>query len=163
MQQNNPQSTELKWLIRNWLRLSKKHSPPPTPGPFPPPPPLSLPGLLNTQPRSRLMYEQQGRKDNVEATAQLDSVQTAPLQPAPPADLDLIFRHHSTVFRAAYRVTGNASDAEDVLQTVFMRLLRRPPGRRSRWQHGRLSAASSRKRGAGPDPLPAGRAACPPR
>ena len=76
------------------------------------------------------MYEQQGRKENVEATAQLDSVQTAPLQPAPPADLDLdlIFReHHSTVFRAAYRVTGNASDAEDVLQTVFMRLLRRPP------------------------------------
>src|ERR1019366_1471223 len=109
------------------------------------------------------MYEQQGRKDNVEATAQLDSVQTAPLQPAPPADLDLIFRHHSTVFRAAYRVTGNASDAEDVLQTVFMRLLRRPPGRRSRRQHGRLSAARSRKRGAGPDPLPAGRAACPPR
>jgi RNA polymerase sigma-70 factor (ECF subfamily) len=42
--------------------------------------------------------------------------------------LDLIFReHHSTVFRAAYRVTGNASDAEDVLQTVFMRLLRRQP------------------------------------
>jgi RNA polymerase sigma-70 factor (ECF subfamily) len=29
------------------------------------------------------------------------------------------------VFRAAYRVTGNASDAEDVLQTVFVRLLRR--------------------------------------
>jgi RNA polymerase sigma-70 factor (ECF subfamily) len=76
------------------------------------------------------MYEEQGRKDNVEATAQLESVQTAPPQPAPPADLDLdlIFReHHSTVFRAAYRVTGNASDAEDVLQTVFMRLLRRQP------------------------------------
>jgi RNA polymerase sigma-70 factor (ECF subfamily) len=31
------------------------------------------------------------------------------------------------VFRAAYRVTGNSSDAEDVLQTVFMRLLRRSP------------------------------------
>ena len=29
------------------------------------------------------------------------------------------------MFRAAYRVTGNAGDAEDVLQTVFMRLLRR--------------------------------------
>jgi RNA polymerase sigma-70 factor (ECF subfamily) len=43
-------------------------------------------------------------------------------------DVDLTFReHHSTVFRAAYRVTGNASDAEDVLQTVFMRLLRRQP------------------------------------
>ena len=70
------------------------------------------------------MYEEQGRKENVEATAQLESVQAAP----PLLDLDLVFReHHSTVFRAAYRVTGNAGDAEDVLQTVFMRLLRRPP------------------------------------
>ena len=76
------------------------------------------------------MYEEQGRKENVEATAQLETFQTTPLQPAPPADLDLdlIFReHHASVFRAAYRVTGNASDAEDVLQTVFMRLLRRHP------------------------------------
>jgi len=78
------------------------------------------------------MYEEQGRKDNVEATAQLESqldlpVQTGPFLSDPPPDLDLIFReHHSSVFRAAYRVTGNASDAEDVLQTVFMRLLRRP-------------------------------------
>jgi RNA polymerase sigma-70 factor, ECF subfamily len=30
--------------------------------------------------------------------------------------------HHATVFRTAYRVTGNAADAEDVLQTVFLRL-----------------------------------------
>jgi RNA polymerase sigma-70 factor (ECF subfamily) len=29
------------------------------------------------------------------------------------------------VYRAAYRITGNAMDAEDVLQTVFTRLLRR--------------------------------------
>jgi RNA polymerase sigma-70 factor (ECF subfamily) len=29
------------------------------------------------------------------------------------------------VFRAAYRVTGNAGDAEDVLQTVFLRLVKR--------------------------------------
>jgi RNA polymerase sigma-70 factor (ECF subfamily) len=44
-----------------------------------------------------------------------------------PADLETLFRvHHATVLRAAYRITGNASDAEDVLQTVFMRLLRRP-------------------------------------
>ena len=34
--------------------------------------------------------------------------------------------HHAMVFRTAYRVTGNAGDAEDVLQTVFLRLLRRP-------------------------------------
>ena len=33
--------------------------------------------------------------------------------------------HYSLVFRAAYRITGNAGDAEDVLQTVFLRLLRR--------------------------------------
>jgi RNA polymerase sigma-70 factor (ECF subfamily) len=31
------------------------------------------------------------------------------------------------VFRTAYRVTGNAADAEDVLQAVFLRLLRRDP------------------------------------
>ena len=31
------------------------------------------------------------------------------------------------VFRTAYRITGNAADAEDVLQTVFLRLLRREP------------------------------------
>ena len=30
--------------------------------------------------------------------------------------------HHTMVFRAAYRITGNAADAEDVLQTVFLRL-----------------------------------------
>jgi RNA polymerase sigma-70 factor, ECF subfamily len=29
------------------------------------------------------------------------------------------------VFRTAYRITGNAGDAEDALQTVFLRLLRR--------------------------------------
>jgi RNA polymerase sigma-70 factor, ECF subfamily len=37
----------------------------------------------------------------------------------------LFTQHHERVFRAAYRITGNATDAEDVLQTVFMRLLRR--------------------------------------
>ena len=28
------------------------------------------------------------------------------------------------MFRTAYRITGNAADAEDVLQTIFLRLLR---------------------------------------
>ena len=28
-------------------------------------------------------------------------------------------------FRAAYRITGNLTDAEDVLQTVFLRLIGR--------------------------------------
>jgi RNA polymerase sigma-70 factor, ECF subfamily len=44
----------------------------------------------------------------------------------PAEELESIFReHHAMVFRAAYRVTGNASDAEDVLQTVFLRLCKR--------------------------------------
>ncbi len=43
----------------------------------------------------------------------------------PAMELERGFReHHGRVFRAAYRVTGNASDAEDVLQTVFLRLAR---------------------------------------
>jgi RNA polymerase sigma-70 factor (ECF subfamily) len=42
--------------------------------------------------------------------------------------LEQIFvAHHDRVFRAAYRITGNASDAEDVAQTVFLRLLRNRP------------------------------------
>jgi RNA polymerase sigma-70 factor (ECF subfamily) len=41
-------------------------------------------------------------------------------------ELDAVFEaHHGLVFRTAYRITGNAADAEDVLQTVFLRLLRR--------------------------------------
>ncbi len=40
--------------------------------------------------------------------------------------LEPIYREHSAaVFKTAYRVTGNAADAEDVLQTVFFRLARR--------------------------------------
>jgi RNA polymerase sigma-70 factor (ECF subfamily) len=34
-------------------------------------------------------------------------------------------RHYETVFRAALRVTGSPADAEDVLQTVFLRVLAR--------------------------------------
>ena len=44
----------------------------------------------------------------------------------PPIELETLFReHHDAVFRTAWRITGNASDAEDVLQVVFLRLLRR--------------------------------------
>lgn len=39
--------------------------------------------------------------------------------------LEALFQqHHDRVFRTAYRVTGSAADAEDVLQTVFLRLAR---------------------------------------
>ena len=36
---------------------------------------------------------------------------------------ELYERHYQAVFRAALRVTGNPADAEDVLQTVFLRVL----------------------------------------
>ena len=40
--------------------------------------------------------------------------------------VERLFRaYHGLVFRAAYRITGNATDAEDVLQTVFLRLIGR--------------------------------------
>jgi RNA polymerase sigma-70 factor (ECF subfamily) len=43
-----------------------------------------------------------------------------------PDELGQIFRaHHGLVFRTAYRITGNAGDAEDVLQAVFLRMVRR--------------------------------------
>ena len=38
---------------------------------------------------------------------------------------ELYERHHEAVFHAALRVTGNPADAEDVLQTVFLRVLAR--------------------------------------
>ncbi len=51
-------------------------------------------------------------------------------QPDPGGWLETIYREHARiVLQAAYRVTGSASDAEDVLQTVFTRLAGRsdPP------------------------------------
>jgi RNA polymerase sigma-70 factor, ECF subfamily len=49
--------------------------------------------------------------------------------PISSASVEALFReHHDLVYRAAYRVTGNAADAEDVLQNVFLRLVRRGPG-----------------------------------
>jgi RNA polymerase sigma-70 factor, ECF subfamily len=46
--------------------------------------------------------------------------------PQSPDQLESVFdAYHGLVFRTAYRITGNAADAEDVLQTVFLRLLRR--------------------------------------
>src|SRR6185295_13800299 len=45
-------------------------------------------------------------------------------------ELEKIFReHHAFVYRTAYGVTGRVEDADDVVQTVFLRLIRRefPP------------------------------------
>ena len=60
------------------------------------------------------------KEERVQAVKHLRAV------PSPPDEVELLFReHHDHVFRAAYRVTGSAVDAEDVLQTVFLRLVRR--------------------------------------
>ncbi|MBA2605799.1 MAG: sigma-70 family RNA polymerase sigma factor, partial [Acidobacteria bacterium] len=38
-------------------------------------------------------------------------------------ELAVLFQdHHKAIFRIAYRITGSQSDAEDVLQTIFLRL-----------------------------------------
>jgi RNA polymerase sigma-70 factor (ECF subfamily) len=44
----------------------------------------------------------------------------------PSGDYEQVFRqYHRMIVGTAYRVTGSSDDAEDVLQTVFMRLLKR--------------------------------------
>ena len=49
--------------------------------------------------------------------------QTAILGNAASDDLGALFReHYKIIFRVAYRLTGSHSDAEDVLQTVFLKL-----------------------------------------
>lgn len=74
------------------------------------------------------MEEEQVRRKPLSAAAAVEPEHPATGQQAGnrTGDFEKIFQvHHAMVFRAAYRVTGNYSDAEDVLQTVFLRLLRR--------------------------------------
>ena len=62
------------------------------------------------------------RKDG-EVELALSSQSVAPAGP----ELEQAFKaHHNRVFQVAYRVTGNSSDAEDVLQNIFIRLMKRP-------------------------------------
>ncbi len=43
----------------------------------------------------------------------------------PASELETLFQaHHDRVFRTAQRITGSAADAEDVLQSVFLRLIK---------------------------------------
>jgi RNA polymerase sigma-70 factor (ECF subfamily) len=68
-----------------------------------------------------------GEADEVpRASAQVDE-RPIPMTSMPPPSgfAELYERHHEAVFRAALRVTGNPADAEDVLQTVFLRVLAR--------------------------------------
>jgi RNA polymerase sigma-70 factor (ECF subfamily) len=50
--------------------------------------------------------------------------------PAAQTELGQLFEEHqSRIFRAAFRILGNATDAEDILQQVFLRIIRQevPP------------------------------------
>jgi RNA polymerase sigma-70 factor (ECF subfamily) len=68
---------------------------------------------------------------NMPLTSDLkDSAKSAPQQQqkavaenAELEELAALFRnYHKSIFRIAYRITGSPSDAEDVLQTIFLRL-----------------------------------------
>jgi len=55
---------------------------------------------------------------------------TAPVIESSSSDeLEILFReHYDQIYRTAYRITGSPMDAEDILQTVFLRLARREGG-----------------------------------
>src|SRR4026207_1390682 len=56
------------------------------------------------------------------------SIVTVPEKPntALPDEFERLYREHATfVYRTALRITRNAEEAEDILQTIFLRLLRR--------------------------------------
>ena len=55
----------------------------------------------------------------------MQAIRTLRPVPNPPGELETLFRaHHDRVFRTAHRITGSPADAEDVLQTIFLRLVR---------------------------------------
>lgn len=56
------------------------------------------------------------------ASPQLGELIEMTSTPGPAGFAAIYARHYEAVFRAALRVTGNPADAEDVLQTVFLRV-----------------------------------------
>lgn len=64
------------------------------------------------------------RTDEAAASNAVPTTSSAVLT-TPTESLEELFQqHHNRVFRTAHRLTGSAADAEDVLQTVFLRLAR---------------------------------------
>jgi RNA polymerase sigma-70 factor (ECF subfamily) len=56
-------------------------------------------------------------------TAAASHLKAVPMNTSTHGELEKLFQdHNEQVFRTAYRITGSAADAEDVLQTVFLRL-----------------------------------------
>jgi RNA polymerase sigma-70 factor (ECF subfamily) len=63
------------------------------------------------------------RRAQVQAAVKTLKLVTEP--PHSPSELERLFQsHHDRVFRTAHRITGSPADAEDVLQTVFLRLVK---------------------------------------
>ncbi len=61
----------------------------------------------------------------MQATAKTLRLVTVEPPRYPESELETLFRaHHDRVFRTAHRITGSPADAEDVLQTVFLRLVK---------------------------------------
>jgi len=61
--------------------------------------------------------------DVTTATLQFSELIEMTSAPVPALFAGLYERHYEAVFQAALRVTGRPADAEDVLQTVFLRVL----------------------------------------
>lgn len=59
----------------------------------------------------------------IAVSPQVDELIEMTSTPGPSGFAELYDRHYEAVFRTALRVTGNPADAEDVLQTVFLRVL----------------------------------------
>jgi RNA polymerase sigma-70 factor (ECF subfamily) len=93
--------------------------------------------VVNNPPtRTFILIEDDSKEINVSTAAvnmPLTSDLTDSAKSAPPhnavagnaqlEELAVLFRdYHKTIFRIAYRITGSRSDAEDVLQTIFLRL-----------------------------------------
>jgi RNA polymerase sigma-70 factor (ECF subfamily) len=59
------------------------------------------------------------------ASTQIEEELLIPVTPTTPLAgfAELYERHYQAVFRAALRITGRPADAEDVLQTVFLRVV----------------------------------------
>jgi RNA polymerase sigma-70 factor (ECF subfamily) len=80
---------------------------------------LLSPGCNKPPPGASLPMKEKYRRRNLLSVLEEPAI-------AIPDELERIFRdYHRLVFRTAYRITSSPGDAEDVLQTVFLRLLRR--------------------------------------
>src|SRR6266498_2708990 len=84
----------------------------------------SFHSLLINPSESRFYGGDDFQEDTVQAAAKKLRLVTEPPNSSQ-TELETLFQsHHDRVFRSAYRITGSAADAEDVLQTVFLRLVR---------------------------------------